>query len=211
MPNTTLAANAQTMPIDRRAALGALAGGALLAAPLIAKAEQSPSGAEFAALIEAHREAREAFEVAAGDLEAAWPDKNADVVGIGGARYNLKNDRARIARGIDDHAERLSLMAKTLAAVSPAVGAEALAILERERSAARGRLDSAFAHMDAAQARYDEKRRGEDEALFAICAYRCASLAEIERKFRYLARFKDELLGEQTDAIFASLAPEGEA
>ena len=60
MPNATVRAIARAMPIDRRAALGALAGGALLAAPCIAKPAEVHPDAELLAL------SRRAREISAG-------------------------------------------------------------------------------------------------------------------------------------------------
>ena len=121
-----------------------------------------------------------------------------------------ETEKTAVARCIRDHFNSLAQLAKTLATSSATVGAEALAILERERDAALARLDAVYAAADAASARWDETNKAEESALLAICAYRCTTLGESSAKFRYLLRFRDGMTEAQSEVLFASMAPEEE-
>ena len=208
MPNTTLAANAASTPIDRRATLGSLAAaaGALLAVPKIAKAARPDA---LAPLIAAHEAARLEFLTAIDALEAAEPDPDSLVKGLFGYQYTLRNGRKNITKWTEDIFERDARVLGDLAKVAPAVAAEGLAALELERDAAMARLDEAFAARDAAKRQWQEKYEAENSALLAICAHRCGSPDELARKFGYLSTYRSELADEDfQEAIFASLAPE---
>lgn len=197
-------------PLTRRATFGAIAGaGAALASPVAAIAIVDASHA-LAKLTAAHGEARAAFEIAIDELEAAQPEETDRVVGIAGCDYSLKNGEDKIADRIDDHFERLSAAARFIGMISPAVGAEALAALERDRDAALDRLIEAFAAVNAAQQRRHQKCHAEEAALEAICAYRCGSPAEYAAKSRYLQKYRAEFNDEQSDAMFASFLPDEE-
>ncbi len=211
MPNATFGANAPAMP-NRRAAISSLAAaaGAILA-PRAVKSDEDHPSVELSALIAAHQKARAEFADAVDELEAAAPDPMIYVRGIGSLTYTLRNGRERVAKCINDHCERLSRALQAVAAISKTVGPDALAALEDERVAALARLDAAYAEEDAAKARWDEKCEVEENALLAVCAYRCATPADTGHKFRYLLRFKDEMTEEHIDGIYASLLPEGEA
>jgi hypothetical protein len=197
-------------PMNRRAAFGAIVGaGAALASPVaaIALVDASPA---LAKLIAAHGEARAAFEIAIDELEAAEPEETDRVVGIAGCDYSLKNGEDNIAERIDEHFERLSEAARAIGMISPAVGAEALAALERDRDAAMDRLSDAFAAVNAAHERWHQKCNAEEAALEAVCAHRCGSTDEYTTKFRYLLKYRSDFSEEQYEAIFASLLPEGD-
>jgi hypothetical protein len=163
MSDATVRANAQTMPIDRRALFGSLAAaGALLAVRRLARAAAPPDGSQtLAALIAAHTTAREAFCLAVDELEAAEPADDARVVGLSGCDYPLSNGKERIAEWFVAHFERLadSARAVAIAVASRSTGAETVAVLERERDAALARLEEAFAVEDTARRRWNEKKR----------------------------------------------------
>ena len=198
-----------TQDLTRRAALGSLAAGAVLALPAIAR---GGSIDELGALIAAHETARQEFMVAVDDLEAAAPNPKDRVVGIAGCDYAISDGRERIERWIKEHFDRLAGTLQRVAQVWPAAGVEGLAAIEHERDAALARLDETFAVEEAAELRWRDKRDAEAEALKAICAHRCGSPEDLARKFRYLVSFRGELLDEEyQDAIFSSLLPDGEA
>jgi hypothetical protein len=119
------------------------------------------------ALIAAHGELREAFHLVIDEKEAA---ETADVVGIAGCEYLLKNGEDQIAEWIDDHFYRLAGFAKTVARISTSVGRDALTALERERDAAGERLTEAFAKTNAAHRLWHQASAAEEAALMAIRA-----------------------------------------
>jgi hypothetical protein len=104
----------------------------------------------------------------------------------------------------------LCLILRTVGQLSAIVGAYALDVRERERTAARVRLDDAFA-AQAAERRWRETNDNKEAALTALCGYRCGSPDELAVKFRYLADNRYVLAEEQHDAIFASLLSKAEA
>jgi hypothetical protein len=191
--------------IDRRAALGALVALPALGLPALAVAEAADT---LSSLITAHRSAWVAFSAAGDELEAAEPDSEARMDGLVGHEYKLGVGKDRIVEQIGEHCESVAGMIRKLAQSSPAIGEELVTAIERDRDAALARLDIVFAPEIAARERYDEVSDAENEALMAICKYRCASPDELARKFRFLKEYECDLLPEQYDAIFDSFLPE---
>jgi hypothetical protein len=196
---------------SRRAALGALASVPALA--ILPAAAGPPSTTQLSALIEAHRKARAAFCRAIDVLEAAEPDKETVIPGIG-APIPVKSHRYEDLKTYveDDYAEEIEKTA-TISALSPALGEQARAVLEARKAFCLARLDEAFADHAIAEAAYNAASAAEDDAVTAICAHRCATLEEVAIKCRYLLRdspIKDEIQTEQYDALLGSFMSEAE-
>jgi hypothetical protein len=198
-----------TNPMNRRAAIGAIAaGGAMLAASAVALPVRPDT---LSALIATHREKRDAYERALDELEAAWPPDDARVSCLAGDSYALRDGKDQIRWAITGRFRGLAEDLKMFAEIAPGLGAEALPALERERDAALARLDEAFAREEAADELLTEALEAEEEAILAVCKHRCSSPGEIRQKFQYLATYQDELSDEQREALFASLSDVGEA
>ncbi len=189
-----------TTSINRRAALGAAiaAAGATLAAP--AALAECPG--DLAALIAAHRETRAALERAFDDLAAAENAKPDVFIGFWGHEYPTSAGRDEIVKLMRSH---VSLCIQLLAVATHAAPDAAKAVIASMES----NLADALRRLD------EEKQReavyADDDALQAIAAYRCATPSEIVRKFRHLRRYREDLVEDHYDAIFAALLPEGEA
>jgi aminopeptidase N len=196
-------------PMNRRAALGALASVPALA---ILPAVAGPSSATLlSALIEAHRTARAAFCDTIDPLEAAEPDLEAVTPSFDDAApYQAHQRKDDIAEQIEeDFAAELKRTA-TISALSPALGEQALAVLEARKAFCVARLEEAFADHSLAETAYNSASNAEDEALMAICEHRCSSLEEAAIRAKYLGDFPVDLQTEHIDALFASFLPEGE-
>jgi hypothetical protein len=167
----------------------------------------------LADLIEAHRGARAAFCEAIDALEAAEPDEETVIPGID-VPIPVKSHRYEDLKAYveDDFAEELEKTA-TIAALSPALGEQARAVLKARKAFCLARLDEVFAGFAIAEAAYNAASAAEDDAVTAICAHRCATIGETTIKLRYLLRdspIKDEIQPEHYDALFASFLPETE-
>jgi hypothetical protein len=198
-----------TSPVNRRAALGALASVPALA--ILPAVASPPSTPQLSALIEAHRAARAAFCQAIDVLEAAEPDKETVIPGID-VPYPVKSHRYEDIKACieDDFAEELEKTA-TVSALSPALGEQARAVLEARKAFCLASLDEAFAGYAIAETAYIAASAAEDDAVTAICAHRCNTLEEVAIKCRYLLRdspIKDEIQTEHYNALFGSFLPE---
>jgi hypothetical protein len=193
--------------LDRRAALALVAGvPALAILPAIAR---PPSTSRLSALIAAHRAAQAAFCEAVDALEAAEPDKEIVIPGIG-AQIPVKSHRYGDLKTYfeDDFVEELEKTA-TISALSPALGEQARAVLEARKADCLARLEEAFADHSLAETAYDSANGVEDDALMAICAHRCASLEEAAIRAKYLVDSRVDLQTEHIDALLVSFLPEG--
>lgn len=206
--------------LTRRAAFTRIAGAATLTVAPVAAIGASPRRAinpdgdliALDALIFAHQNARQAFDVAIDELAAAKPDPQHRVVGLLGCDYALGNGKDKIADWVERHFAMKAQSVTDLSAICPKFAEETQSALKRERDKALARLDEAFATEDAAKASHRDHGDAEESALLAVCRHRCDSPDEMARKFRYLVMFRDEIYEEEyQDAIFASLLPEGEA
>lgn len=100
----------------------------------------------------------------------------------------------------------------TIAALSPALGEQARAVLEARKAFCLARLDEVAAH-SVAEAVYNAASAAEDDAIIAICAHRCATLEEIAIKCQYLLRdspIKNEIQMEHYEAFLGSFLSEAE-
>ena len=167
------------------------------------------STSTLASLIEAHKAAHAAFYAAIDAQDATEPDRDQCIAGIGETSFSLKNGRGAIVDWIENHHHRLTHLSEVLSAVAPDLGSAALAVLDAERDAALGRLAEIYADHDAAQARWAVAEQAEEDALVAICAYRCGGPDELAVKFAYLDQFRGEFDDEHMDALFASFQSNG--
>jgi hypothetical protein len=190
MSKPTVSAAGGAMPAEghktRRAALALFAGAPALA--ILPGAASIPT-ATLADLIEAHRGASAAFCEAIDALEAAEPDKETVIPGIG-APIPVKSHRYEELQAYveDDFAEELEKTA-TISALSPALGEQARAVLEARKADCLARLDEAFTGYAIAETAYNAASAAEDDAVTAICAHRCATLEEVAIKSISLAGF----------------------
>ncbi|VTZ27241.1 conserved hypothetical protein [Methylocella tundrae] len=215
MPNSTVpAADAGLPNLNRRSALAKLgmgiAGGASLATIAAAAPVEAAVSSELLRLIEAHRSAHDALtravtrcdeaEVSYNGIRPSIPFKDMWAGKEYGADYkpldiSLGVDECksrvirsldwsdRIGGGIDEFASPKRL--KQLQAARKAIKNDAFAVIDAafaEDEAAR--QSSGFA---AAKRDVDQASDAEDEALTALCAYRCATLKEVQIKADYLS------------------------
>jgi hypothetical protein len=196
---------------SRRAALGALASVPALA--ILPAAAGPPSTTQLSALIEAHRAAYATFCAAIDPLEAAEPDADAVTPSFDDtAPYRADRRKDDIVEQIEcDFAAELEKTA-TISALSPELGAQARTFLEARKAFCIARLDEVFVEYSVTEAAFNSANAAEDDALMAVCAYRCASIEEAAIKFQYLKESPagEDLQNAQIDALFASFLPEGE-
>src|SRR5271155_5578573 len=96
------------------------------------------------------------------------------------------------------------MMTSTLSRLSPALGEQALALLEVRKASCLASLEDVFAAQTAAKAVLDDASSAEEEALMAVCAYRCASIEEAALKAGYLHA---ELEPQHIEALLGSFLP----
>jgi hypothetical protein len=197
-----------TSPLNRRAALGALAASIPALAILPAAASPPPTTA-LANLIEEHRAAWAAFGRLVDALEAAEPDKSILVPCLAREPIAVGSSREGLINVIEDNFESEVRKLNRLLELSPELGAAACDRLAQERDACRARLEEVFADYRVVEDAYDNAGDAEDDALMAICAHRCASLEEAAIRARYLTSNTIDLQTRHIDALFASFLPEG--
>jgi hypothetical protein len=177
-------------------------------------------------LIEAHRAAFDAFDRAVSrqsemDVAYDWafpPEESPFVPSCGGCsmRHGLELSKKIIAESYQHQCNALTPLFR----IAPELAEQARAALDAKEAENMELIDRLFADEDArkeafglaaASRAFESTNNAEEEALTALCAYPCETMAEARIKAEYLAStvaFSDGLEAEHTEALILSFLPQ---
>lgn len=174
-------------PLSRRSVTTGLAA-AVTAIPAVGLCKGVETDAELDRLIEQHRAAHDAFDLAI-DREQAAKDalrKGEPTVDSGlGSHFSLYQGEQECRRLIAAKWHEAKWHLRQTRRIAP-VAHEAEAILEAKEAEAMARVDEAFADYNAVKADYDAADAAESDAWSAICSYKCHTPEATRMKVEYL-------------------------
>jgi hypothetical protein len=210
---------------SRRAMIGALAALPIASMPAVAGvAGASP----LRGLIDAHRVAFDAFCQATdreNELEEAYkeafpPEEVPFVPSLldaGSCGCGMQNGLERSKEIIAGSYQHQRNALTPLSRIAPELAEQARSALDAKEAENMELVDRLFADEEArketlglaaAERAWAATNNAEDEALTALCAYPCETIAEARIKMEYLASTSDELQSHHVEALVLSFLPQ---
>ncbi|WGJ13772.1 hypothetical protein QEV83_13915 [Methylocapsa sp. D3K7] len=214
---------------SRRAIIGALAAIPVVSVPAFAGVASAPP---LLGLIDAHRAAYNAFDRAISresELEEAYKEafppeempfiQNLISDGCGcGMQHGLERSKEIIAGSYQHQRNALTPLSR----IAPELAEQGRAALDAKEIENMELVDRLFADEEARKETFglaaasrvrDAVSNAEDEALTALCAYPCETIAEARIKAEYLVSmptFSDGLPDHQVEALLLSFLPQSD-